>query len=141
MTDQKKVSAPGLDRKEGEPSRRLGWLSRINWPAVTATVLALGIIYSLFEKFDTLTNQIHTSEKEIRSDIGEKLEKQTNAIQKNTQGLAVLEERVDSLKKEVEKDVGQLGTKIDSLKDDVEKDVKQLGDKIDDLTEKQSARY
>ena len=135
--DQGLGTSPEQDTAQTPRFVRPRWLT---WPAVSATcaiILVLLAVFggssyfnSLFERINTLTDRIDATGRKIPDKLGEKLEKQTDAIRENTKGLAVLEERV----KGVEKQVGD-------LKQEVEKDMDRLEKKIDNLSIMKKARY
>lgn len=138
MTEEQ-LSTAGEDRKDRAltPTAVAGWSWKTNLlgliSAACSIILVLLAIFGgpryiesffepIFERINALTDQIHISEKEIRGDLGEKLEKQTDAIQKNTQGLAVLQERL-----------GGVEEKVEDLKEEFKEDVDRLEGKIDNL--------
>lgn len=116
-------------RLEAEtPSRR--WPSWLTPQNVLATCAAIGVIVALFtgfnslwSRFDALSDRISTTGADIRKDIGERLDEQTRAINENTKGLAVLEERGSG----IEEDIGRLEITLNE-------DVSRLEEKIDSLS-------
>lgn len=85
-----------------------------------------------------MQNRVNATGPRIRKDLGERIDKRIEAIHENTEGLAVLKERVSNLEERVARDIGHLEGRIDDganlLKERIDENVNRLEDKIDGLS-------
>lgn len=130
--DQGRGSSPAQPAAETSSAPR--WWSRVPWTGVLVGLTVIGMLVGaavyLEGGFSRVSRDVSDTAAEIRKEIGGKLEKQTEAINENTKGQAVLEERVSGVK-----------TELGNLKRDVAKDVERLEKKIDGLSGVKPAKY
>ena len=109
--DNQLTTSGGADRPVDRPvQENAGW-----WKKHGSTALIVSAAIAVAGAVWFISDNIHQTALEVRKDIGDKLDKQTEAIHENTKGLAVLKERVVGLENEVAKDVERLEEKIDGL--------------------------
>lgn len=137
MTDKASPDRPETETPRKWPS----WLTAQNVIAVCAVIgviaVLIGGVYALWSRFDAVFERISETGIDIRNDIGKKLDAQTEAINENTNGLGILEERISGVQERVsgvEEDIGH-------LKDSINDDVDRLEEKIDGLSRFKQTSY